>query len=379
MFGMAREGIASLAAVIVCLALAIVPAATAEAQDEEAPEPDSSLTWSVQPADEEGADGRAHWEFEVEPGETIEDIAQVNNFSSEEITFRVYSHDAVNTPEGGFTLQPAEVEPAGVGAWIGLDEEVTIEAGESAIVPFSLNVPQDATPGDHAGGMVASVTSAATDADGQRVLVDNRVGSRIYLRVAGAVQPTLEVTGLTVAYERAWVPFSTGTATLTYEVHNAGNVRLAAEQVISGHGVFGLAEHSVAVDPLDEILPGGSLTVTEQIDGIPPLLRVTEQVVVTPVPPQISANALPVVQATQSAHAWAIPWVESIVLVALLLLLVWSVWRRRRARAENARQIDEAVAKAREEVRKELQSDKDLNQSGRSDTASPRGQASSSR
>src|SRR5690625_1582549 len=259
---MAVVRFASFAAVIAGLGLAITPATTAEDQTEQTTEEDQSLPRSVRPAHEDGADGRPHWEFELEPGQTVEDVAQVNNFSAEELTFRVYSHDAVNTADGGFTLQPADTEPAGVGAWIGLEEEITIEAGQSAEVPFSLTVPEDATPGDHAGGMVASLTSETTDSQGQRVLVDNRVGSRIYLRVAGAVQPTLEVSDLAVTFERSWIPFSTGSATITYEVHNAGNIRLGAEQAIGGHGAFGWGEHAASPAALVEILPGGSVATT---------------------------------------------------------------------------------------------------------------------
>lgn len=358
MLGMARGALSAAAAVIAGLALAITPAAAAEDQAQQTGEPESSLTWSVQPAGEDGADGRPDWDLEVEPGQTVEDAAQLNNFSDEEVTFHLYSHDAINSPDGGFTLQPADAEPVGVGAWVGLDEQVTLGAGESANVPFSLTVPQDATPGDHAGGIVASVTSETTDAEGQRVLVDNRVGSRIYLRVAGDINPTLEVTNLSVNYERSWIPFTTGAATVTYEVHNAGNVRLSGEQSISGHGVFGLGDHTVTLDPVGEILPGESLTVSEQVDGVLPLFRVTEEVLVTPEAPQTSANVLPVVQTQESADAWALPWVELIILAVLVLLVVWSRWRRKHAKKKNAKQVDEAVAKARAEMRKELEEHK---------------------
>lgn len=353
------------------LALAVTPAGAAEDQAQQTAEAESSLTWSVQPAGEDGADGRSEWDLEVEPGQTVEDAAQLNNFSDEEVTFRLYSHDAINSPDGGFTLQPADAEPVGVGAWVGLDEQVTVEPGESATVPFSLTVPQDATPGDHAGGIVASVTSETTDAQGQRVLVDNRVGSRIYLRVAGDINPALEVTNLNVAYERSWIPFTTGAATVSYEVRNAGNVRLSGEQSISGHGVFGLGDHTLTLDPVDEILPGESVTVSQQVDGVLPLFRVTEEVLVTPEAPQTSATVLPVVQAEESGQAWALPWAELIILAALVLLVAWSRWRRKRAKKENAKQVDEAVAKAREEVRKELEAERASASTGAGSAASP--------
>ncbi len=361
----------AVAAVIAGLALAVSPA-TAQDQAQQTDGASPALTWSVQPAGEEGADGRPHWEFEVEPGESVEDLAQLNNFSEEPVTFRVYSHDAINSPDGGFTLQPADVPATEVGAWVALDEQVTVEPGDSVNIPFTLSVPADATPGDHAGGIVASVTSQATDAKGQQVLVDNRVGSRIYLRVAGDVNPALEVSNLSVSFDRSWIPFTTGTATVTYEVHNAGNLRLSGEQNITGHGVFGLGRHTLTPDPVGEVLPGESVTVSQEVEGVLPLFRVTEEVLVTPQVPQTgSATALPLVQATQATDAWALPWIELVILAALVLLVVWSSWRRRRTRRKNAQQIDEAVARAREEMRKELQASARSAQPPAAGTAAP--------
>ncbi len=354
--GMLRSLITA-AAAATALSGAVVPAAVAAEDDSSATQgPAAAMTWSVQPADEDGADGRAAWEFELEPGETVEDVARLNNFGDAPLTFHVYSHDAVNSPDGGFTLQPEDAEPAAVGAWVGLDEEVTVEAGDSVDIPFTLSVPDDATPGDHAGGIVASVTQEATDAQGQRVLVDNRVGSRIYLRVEGEIAPQLEVTGLSVDYERGWIPFSPGTAQVSYEVRNVGNVRLSGEQVINGHGLLGLGEHAGVPDPLKEILPGESVAVAHAIEGVAPLFRLTEEAVVTPQPPAgASAATLPVVQAAAAVTGWAVPWPEALILAAILLWAAWSWWRRRRARRKSKAQIEEAVARAKEEVRLELE------------------------
>lgn len=339
----------------VIFGLTIAPAA---AQGNPPGEDDAAATqtWSVQPAGDEGADGRPNWHYELEPGETVDDVAQVNNFSAEVVTFRVYSHDAINTPEGGFTLQPADVEPTGIGAWIGLDEEITVEPGGSALVPFTLTVPDDATPGDHTGGIIASITTEATDAQGQRVLVDSRAGSRVYLRVAGEVNPALAVTGLEAGYERSWVPFSTGDVTVTYRVENVGNVRLSGEQRITGHGLFGFGEHTATLADVEELLPGQAITVTTRIENVAPLLRITEEVTVNPRPPRTTpAEALPTVLATAAVSVWAVPWPELIIVGLLVLGIAWSWWRRRQQKQQTAAMLAEAVARAREETRRELQ------------------------
>src|SRR5699024_81071 len=248
--------------------------------------------------------------------------------------------------------------PTDVGAWIGLDEEVTVEPGDGALVPFTLSVPEDAMPGDHAGGIVASVTTETTDAEGQRVLVDNRVGSRVYLRVAGAIDPVLAVTGMDVQFERSWIPFSTGTASVTYDIENVGNVRLSGEQTLTGHGLFGLGEQTVTLDGVDEVLPGDSVTVSTQVEDIAPLFRLTQEAAVNPQPPETgSADVIPAVQATAAVGVWAVPWPEVIIVGLLILGVAWSLWRRRRRKQQAATMMDDALAKAREEVRQELQNE----------------------
>ncbi|HLU46362.1 MAG TPA: DUF916 domain-containing protein [Natronosporangium sp.] len=315
----------------------------------------STQTWSVQPATAEGADGRVSWNFAIAPGESITDFAQVNNFSDQPLTVQVYSHDAVNTPEGAFTLQPADAEPAEVGAWIGLSEQVTIAPGDHAIIPFTLTVPVDTPPGDYAGGVVASVMTTATDAHGQQMVVDNRVGARVYLRVAGELTPQLAVVAGEARYDRSWIPFSGGTVTATFEVRNSGNVRLSGEQAVAGHGLFGLGKHTMVPGDLPEILPGQSIVVTVQLEGVAPLVWVTEKLVIHPQSPQAEVEAAP---ASATVSMWAMPWPELITL-ALLGFGGWGAWwqRQRRQRRTEA-MLAEAVAKAREEVRRGLQQER---------------------
>lgn len=61
-------------------------------------------------------------------------------------------------------------------------------AGKRADIPFEFKVPANATPGDHIGGLVASVRQTEESADGQRPEVERRVAARVYLRVTGPVQ-----------------------------------------------------------------------------------------------------------------------------------------------------------------------------------------------
>src|SRR5699024_7766773 len=82
----------------------------------------------------------------------------------EDVTFALLASDGVVGESGAFDLLPSDVEPTDTGAWIDIEEEVALAAGESAVVPFTITVPEDALPGDHPGGIVASLSTAASGA-----------------------------------------------------------------------------------------------------------------------------------------------------------------------------------------------------------------------
>src|SRR5699024_12647223 len=79
---------------------------------------------------------------------------------------------------GAFDLLPSDVEPTDTGAWIDIEEEVALAAGESAVVPFTITVPEDALPGEHPGGVVAYLRTTARGEDGGAGGLDSRAGAQ---------------------------------------------------------------------------------------------------------------------------------------------------------------------------------------------------------
>lgn len=349
------------AGVLACL-LATAGPAISDSHSEGSEGAGAAQTWSVQPADRDGADGRASFDYQLAAGESVTDYAQVNNFGDAPLRLRVYSHDALNTPAGAFTLQPADQEPEDVGAWVNLDKQLTVPAGDSEVVRFTLAVPDNATPGDHPGGIVASTTSEATDEKGNPVLVDHRVGARIYLRVAGELAPALQVTRLDADYGRSWwQPFTTGTTTVTYTVTNTGNVRLTGTQQVTVTGLFGWGSRTVKLTDLPEILPGQSITIAGEVDGVWPLLRMSTDVSLQPANPPPFANDPSPSPASARVTVWAMPWPELALLALLGLGVGAKIWQRRRARRRTTALVTEAAATAREKVLKEVRAQADTN------------------
>lgn len=304
----------------------------------------AATTWGVGPSGQDGPDGRAAFDYALDPGETLIDFVGVSNFGTEPITLRLYASDAFTSESGAFDLLAADQESVDVGSWIGFNEPTLTIAPQTRLdVPFALHVPADATPGDHVGGIVAALTEESTDASGDAVLVERRVGARVHLRVSGELDPALapDIDHLTYRYEPN--PALPGTATFDYEVENTGNVRLGGQLIARFAGPFGLLEREVVVAELPQILPGDRFEGTAEVDGLWPLLRLDAELLVRPeaVDPADAESRIP--SSSHEEHLWAPPWPQAALLAALgLLVLVWAkIRKRRKANAEPKPAVDE--------------------------------------
>jgi hypothetical protein len=162
---------AALAAASFIALLGASPAAAAAAEDE-------PITWSVRPGDEEGQDGRAWVEWDADPGDGLTEHMVVTNHGAIEVEFQLSAADAYFTDTGRFNMLPSDAESVDAGTWIDLPESVVVPAGATEVVPFTITVPANATPGDHPAGVAASVMSDGAGAIG----VESRVGFRVMTR-----------------------------------------------------------------------------------------------------------------------------------------------------------------------------------------------------
>jgi hypothetical protein len=314
---------------IVRVALAAIAAVVIVAPAPARAAPGGDVRWSVQPSTAKGPDGRDYIIRKAAPGERITDYVGITNLTTRALTFDVYGTDAYNTEDGSFALLPAARKPTDLGSWISLGAtRYTVEPNTRLDVPFALTVPAGATPGDHAGGVIASVAEERTDASGQKVLVDRRVAARVYVTVAGATAPTLSIDRVRLEYAQSANPANGGDMTVTYLVHNTGNLRLSGAGTVRVTGPFGWELARTDAMEIPELLPGGSITVTEKIVGVQPTVRLQADVSVVP------ANfdqKLPAVG--RGTGVWAWPWALVAVLGAGLLYLIFTLIRRARRRA----------------------------------------------
>lgn len=305
-----------------------------------------SVTWSVRPADETGPDGRAWVELTLDPGETAVEHLALRNLGAAAASFSLSAADGYFTDKGRFNMLPASEPSVAAGTWIGIEDAVTVEAGATVVVPFTIEVPQNATPGDHAAGVAASVFSSGAGDDGSKVSVESRVGFRVITRVTGTLQPSVAASGVDASYRYSWNPFEPGSLTVDVGVVNDGNVMVRLE-----HGAE-LPGTPVATDDEErvEMLPGDERTVSVQSRGVWPLLFARGAVVLTP-----DANADGSAPAERAEpvrvefFVWTVPWPQLAVALAAVLIAGAFLSSRRRGKAR----VDRLVAEASEAARRE--------------------------
>lgn len=336
-------GAASLAAALIVAGFGMPSAATAAAGTtiraaDDAPaapaegEPAVTVGVATRPAGEDGRpDGRSRFSIAADPGQTVTDRVLVGNTGTARQDFTVYATDAFNDDAGEFSLLPTDATPTSVGSWIRFDDgsdRVTfaLDPQEVRLLTFTVAVPADATPGDHVGGVVASVLES-----GAQVTVDRRVATSVFARVAGELQPQLSLTSYEASYEGDWWnPFS-GQVRLRYTVSNPGNVALSANLTSGTKTWLGIPATGDQGGKIPVVLPGNSASYEDTVDGVGQWLYLNPFTVLSPFVESPDASMqVAVVPITRDAVTFAMPW--TVVILALLIAagILLSRWRRRR-------------------------------------------------
>jgi len=282
------------------------------------------------PASATKLDGRPYFTYDASPGGSIEDRIAIENFATKSLKLNVYTVDARTGAGGDFVYGARSAAPKQVGTWLKIigqsSGQVTVPARTTIILPFRLKVPPNASPGDHAGAVIVSINGLVSGKN-QKLKLEQRIATRVIIRVSGPLHPRLSIEHLHAAYSGHLDPFSSGTVTVSYTVHNTGNVLLGATQQVSVHGLFGSAAHATAVRGVPLLLPGGSYQVKTSVPGVLPEVWVTATVRLGP--EGLRGDVNPGLHVTTaSATVLTMPWILLAIVLALLVFLIVRNWRR---------------------------------------------------
>ena len=320
--------------------------------------PKGQVRWSITPATATAPLlGQLKFNYtNIKPGSTITDHVAVFNYSQQSAAFEIYGTDATGTTASNeLLLMPATEQPKDIGAWVSFPHatrlSVIIPADRGVIEPFTISVPRQATPGDHTGAIVAAVSTQAIGAGGQGVTKAVRIALPLEIRVIGQLRAGMRVESVSAGFSNNADPIGDGTATVSFVVHNTGNIRLAGSQRVSVTGPFGM---TAAIPPklLATVLPGDSVQFTAAVHQLYPAGPLTAHVLVSPAAPRGEpALVTPMGMATATAGLFAVPWAA---LVVLILVVGGGVgwWKLLHYRQ---RRLQETVNAMAEDVRRETE------------------------
>ncbi len=125
----------------------------------------------------------------ADPGEQLIFDISVTNLSEFEQTYYLSVRDIVGAGDNGapiFADESLELTGFEISQWVTLGaEEILVAPGADKIVTVTINVPTDATPGSHFGGVFTSLVPPKMRESGAAVGYD--VGNIISIRIAGDV------------------------------------------------------------------------------------------------------------------------------------------------------------------------------------------------
>lgn len=315
------------------LAVGIVLAGAAPAAAED------GATWQVRPAAADGAT-RAAFELGLEPGGSAADSVVVSNLGAAPLTLEVTAADIVTTPSGDVTLAPPDAEKR-ASAWVRLAVDRVEVAPQTAVeIPFTIDLPARAEPGDYAVALMTSLTQEVTDEEGGPAVLETRVGARLYLRVLGELRAELSVRDVVVDRVAGWWNPLPAPVRTDLTVRNTGTVRMDATARVALTGPFGWRLGTSAPRELPQLLPGDELRLSQaEVAGRSGTGPLEVAAVLAPflLRAEVTVDAVEVSTGQEftfraDASVTEVPWT----LVALVVLaaggLVLAV-RRRRARA----------------------------------------------
>ena len=296
------------------------------------------VTFGIQPASDQAPDSRSYFDFNATEGGLIRDHVAVINYSLQTITLQIHPTDAANTAEGNFALLPPNSPDPLLGSWLTMpafDANVTLPPRGTAIIPYSIKVPANAIPGDHIGGILATLQSSINSKSGQKIKLLQSVGTRIFVRVSGPIHPGFKISDLKINYHGTADPIGDGEAVLSYRVSNTGNVALGGNQTVSVTGLFGGRTYARNLTPIGLLLPGSVLGVRVVLPKFFPEIQMTAHVSISPlvIPGSVEPPSGPF---KQDITFWAIPWTLIAIVAGVLLVLAALIFYRRRRRRHPA-------------------------------------------
>lgn len=189
--------------------------------------------------------------YELKPGESYKDAVEVFNNTEAERTISIGAVDSVPASDGAFSCAQEASPKASVGSWISLSRtSVTVPAGDSRLVDFTITAPDDASVGEQSGCITIQDTNQQSSGDQSGVVLTFRSAIRVAVTVPGDIVKAINVADITIRRS----PVNADIYTVRPTLINTGNVSLDTDVNVRVVSLFGTPLQEI--DGNYPVLPG---------------------------------------------------------------------------------------------------------------------------
>lgn len=279
---------------------------------------------------------RSQFEIDANPGDSFADRIILSNKSDVEREFFLYSSDAYNTEGGFYSLrlpndQGEMPELTGVGKWTTIPlTSIKVEPGKGKIIPFTIQLPKNAPPGEHWGGIVAIPSDSVQDnSSGINITTKNALGVRIVLNVAGDQRTKISIGDINVSTGQAWAsPFaSTQKTKISYRISNTGNLSVTGDVSLVIRDVANRVVLRKKLPSLQVLVPGSSVKFSDELGELSPIGPLYRAEITATIDGQNFKS---------TGFVWVMPW---LILIAIGLLLLRRLSKSRTKYLETVKQL----------------------------------------
>lgn len=198
--------------------------------------------------------------YNIDAGDSVEGSFKVINSGETTYDFTVYAKPySVSGNNYSPNYDDTGAARADAYEWITLDTtEGTLEPGESAVIDFTINVPESAGLGGHYAVLFAN-TKVPEDYEGQ-VSREKRVGSIVRVNVNGDIKEEGSVVGDLIPFFQPSPPLIS-----SFDVKNSGNVDFTVKSSLTITDVFGNVKY--ANNKSNIVYPDTTRTIEQNWDG----------------------------------------------------------------------------------------------------------------
>jgi len=266
--------------------------------------------------------------YEAKPSSVKNDAVKVINNTNEQHTIKVYAVDSQRSSDGAFACAQAVEDKKDVGSWIKLEKnDVTLEAGKTEEIPFTVTLPANAATGEHNGCIAIEDVKAPKQQVGNGIVLSFRSALRVAVTVPGKIEANLDFINLLVDQQKDKLIVSP-------VLKNTGNVSVDANLTVSLNSIFNtnLGESKGTFVVLNKDETKFNMELARPFWG--GWYNLKSEATYTPLQQNLSSEKPKVATNATSKMLFIAPHATAILIYAVVLVLVagiicYVIWRRR--------------------------------------------------